>query len=1095
MAGINEIMVAITGNATGLKAALGEAETSTSGFASKLGGIGSIAAAGLGGAAVAIGAFALKSASDVGGAYKTIEKQTGETGTALTALKGNFNTVFSNVPEDANTVATALSDVYDKSATLNGGVKLTGQGLDDLTQKFLNWSRISGVSVTSLVDATTAWGGAWHMTSAQVSDSMDEVEKASQATHEDVSTLTADLQKMGPAATQLGLSFKETTADVAGFEEAGLKSTSITSAMNKTFSDATKAGKDAHTEWEQDIDTLTKYTTAVQSGNKAQAEAITKTSDWKQVTTDFSARTLTQLVTAVGEGKMSVADMNKMLENSSGDINKTASDTMTFGMKLDEFKNKLETAFAPLGISIINILTSFLNILTPIIPVITALISGFTSLPMPIQGVVMAAGLLVGGLGALNLVLGKFNMSITKLPADIQKVATALKNLDVSKVTSLLGMGGKAGGTGGFDSMLQTGEGAAVGGEGAEGGMLASLAPALLPVIAIVAAITAGFAILYATSKTFRDMISGVVTTLQNVLGWVQQIASALMSGNFSQAGDLLKQGFQGAIDSIKNFDFGAWAGKMVTSIQESAGTIGGILMGAFDTLKNIDWGGILYGILTAIDNLLTQAMNFDPTSLVNNLIDAIGGAFDSLFGGGSGGTAGAKASTGISGGLGKGMEKAGPDILGKLGDVFVKLVALLPTIFMKVGIALATALGKVDWGAVFGKLGEAIGNALGGIGDYLSKVDWGTAILGLFKTLTNAGGSFLTAILALFRTVNWLQIFTLIFVTIASFGQAIVKGLLAVDWGKGIAALLTAIMNLDWGGFAKWVWGELQLAIGAIVKWLEGLDWGGFAKWVWNQLQIEIGKIIAWIEGLDWKGFANTIWTDIQDALKDFGSWLLTAAENFFSGLPGKITSAISGFGAWLMSAAAGFFGGLPGAITSAIGGFGNWLLTAADGFFTGLPGKITSAVSGLGAWLMTAASGFFTGIPGAFSDAIGKVHVTLDTTAPFLHISTAAGGGLVSAVPGGVPVLVGEGGAPEAIIPQSMWWGVNPAVLNALPKFGGGGVIGNVSTSAVTTPGAAGNSGNQSVYYNVYVTVDSENVTNKVFQAIRELENYHHL
>ena len=98
-----------------------------------------------------------------------------------------------------------------------------------------------------------------------------------------------------------------------------------------------------------------------------------------------------------------------------------------------------------------------------------------------------------------------------------------------------------------------------------------------------------------------------------------------------------------------------------------------------------------------------------------------------------------------------------------------------------------------------------------------------------------------------------------------------------------------------------------------------------------------------------------------------------------------------------------------------------------------------------------------------------------------------------VVSAVPGGVPVVVAEGGAAEAVIPESMWWGVNPAVLNALPKFGGGGVIGNVSTMTHTTSGATAKS---DTYYNLNVNVsDSEAVTQAVFAAIMQLERYHHL
>src|SRR5450759_616497 len=394
-----ELMVMITGDAAGLKTALGESEEATTGFSDKLGGIGSMAAVGLGAAGVAIAAFSLKAIADVGGAYKDIEQQTGATGVALEGLKASFDTVFSGVPESANEVSAALSSVYDKSATLNGGVKLTGDGLNTLTNQFLDWARISDTSVESLIDTTTAWAGAWHMNAAQVSASMDAVEVASQQTHESVGTLTSDLQKVGPAAVQLGLSFDETVADIAGFESAGLKVGVINTAMTKTFADAKKSGEDANQRWDENISTLQKYTDAVGSHNDAQATAITKTDAWKQVTEDFSGKTLTQLMTAVGEGKLKIGDLTNAIANSSGAIQKTSDDTMSFAQKLDIFKNKLEVAFAPLGKLLITILTDLLTAMEPVITVLTYLVGAFTALPGPIQVVAVGFMALLGGAG------------------------------------------------------------------------------------------------------------------------------------------------------------------------------------------------------------------------------------------------------------------------------------------------------------------------------------------------------------------------------------------------------------------------------------------------------------------------------------------------------------------------------------------------------------------------------------------------------------------------------------------------------------------------------------------------------------------------
>ena len=1482
-------MVMITGNAEGLKAASAEAETSVGGLASKLGGIGNIAALGIGAAGVAIAAFSMKAAADVGGAYKTIEQKTGVVTTANTAMGASFRDVFSHVPEDAQTVASAMSDIYDKSQTLNNGVKLTGQGLDDLTEKFLEWSHISGASVTSLIDTTTAWAGAWHMSSSQVSEGMDEVEKAAQSTGEDVGTLTSDLQRMAPAATQLGLSFKETTADVSGFEEAGLKATSINSAMNKTFTDGSKAGEDVHARWEENITTLGKYETAIQSGNKAQAEAITKTTEWAQVTKDFSARTLTQLITAVGEGKMSISDMNAMLENSSGAIQKTYTDTETFSMKLDTFKNSLETAFAPLGSSLINILTSVLAAITPLIPIITALVNVFTMLPGPIQTVIVLGVGLVGGMSALNLVLNKvgaeglanFVPTITTMIAKIRELGTTstATAAEMAPLKEEEAMGGGAGfvqpGAMSAKGMESAAPGALEAGAGAEAGagsegilagitaamagligeggalegiftavtgtlgtmiapimatvtgiteavtgggtfleIIMGVASAFNPVTIAIAAVLAVFVVLYATSQTFRNSIGSIIDQFMSLVGWVGTLAGDILSLNFSKfggdlisgitggfntvkndimgfpgmiltsfqeagasimsffggIGDKIKGAFSGAFDFLKNIDFGGvanqiqggltgafntakgavdtlhgaintvtgfdyggaannvknqvggafdsaksavmgfgttaenagisvvnalgpkvqtaiaatgavsktlqstltqlepiaekagtgmksafdsfskgdigggisklkdtftdvfnsiskmdwktigtkiiseiietvkakageimgaisgalggagaavggignsilnsikgalgqvgalllqafntlksidWMGILTTflimlkanlllafqylktidwmaifttfltmlktilltafdalksinwggiiggllssiagigssilsSITGALGQLGGLLMGAFDALHNIDWGGIFAGMLDAISGVLDTIMNFDPGPLidtitnaigsafdtimnidwggllgglidsitnmitgidwggmVNGLINAITGAFSSLFGGGGAADA-TKATTGggsadIGTHMSKSVEKAGPDILGKLVGVFEKLVMLLPTVFIKIGAALLGALEKVDWGSVGGKLMNAITTALKDIGNFLGKINWGAV-----------GTAVWTAIVtALTKIITWLE-------------------------------------SLDWGGFVLYVWNALIALLGTIIAWLESLDWGGYATTVWNALVNAIGGIVDWLKGLPWADWAHELWDKIVAALTGFGQWLLTNAETFFGGLPDKIKSAISGFGDWLKTNAESFFSGLPDKIKGALTGFGDWILSAAASAWdatTGIGGKIAGALSAAA---------------GAIGDAMLSGIKSLWNAGPLGTVAHwAAQGAVVSASPGGVPVMVAEAGESEAIIPQKMWWGVNPAILNALPKFGGGGVIGNVSTVARTEPSSSGSGGTtkENTYYNVYVSVDSESITNKVFTAIRELENYHHL
>ena len=748
--------------------------------------------------------------------------------------------------------------------------------------------------------------------------------------------------------------------------------------------------------------------------------------------------------------------------------------------------------------------------------------------------------------------------------------------------------------------------GAAFTGDAQGGGMLAtvmgSFGGILLPVIAIVAAIAAAFAILYATSKTFRDMIGGVVTAIQNIVKWVQVLVGDLMSGNFSKFGNDLKGGFEAAINSIKNFDFGAWAGKMVTVFQESAHTIGTALGSAFDALKkidwgalamqllhaymnvmsqigqaelhifdaikNVDWGGIFAGALDAVGHFLDTLLNFDPAPMIDKLIDAIGGAFDSLFGG-SGKTPAAGSKGDIGGKVSNSVAKAGPDILGKLEGVFLKLLELVPTIFAKIAIALFNALSKVDWGTAFAKIGGAIMGAI-------KSVDWGGIVGGLLTALGGAAAALGAALLKALGSVNWLAIFTLIFVTLKFFGTAIVNAFKAIDWGAALSKMGAALTKL--GGdivdgmkdIGTKVWGWLT---GVPGKFVDGLKDVGNKIWTWiSGLPARwiaalsgIGNSIwTWISGLParWiaalSGIGNSIWTWISGlparwiaALSGIGNsiwgwiqglparWiaLLSGIGTFIwgkiQGLPGQFINALSTIGSFIW----GKISGLPGQFINALASIGSFIW----GKISGLPGQFINGLESIGSFIWGKISGLpqqfidgikgigdamwqdIQGIPqklidgikgllgGDWSGAFGAlgsafVQVIKDAwnNSPFGIIHRFAEGGFADSP---MLAMIGEGGEREMIVPERHWGLVSPQLFNVLPggpshapgpvsSFAAGGIISGALIPVGSPRTAAASSGPVNApTYVTYVSVDSEDITRKLFKAFRDNEDYNQI
>src|SRR5450756_1658462 len=102
---IASLMVKIGGDASGLDNALKGVKGSVDGLASGMKTIGVGLTAAVTVPLVAIGAAAMKASSDVNGAYREIQRQTGATGVEMDKLKATFKDVFSTVPASAADVA------------------------------------------------------------------------------------------------------------------------------------------------------------------------------------------------------------------------------------------------------------------------------------------------------------------------------------------------------------------------------------------------------------------------------------------------------------------------------------------------------------------------------------------------------------------------------------------------------------------------------------------------------------------------------------------------------------------------------------------------------------------------------------------------------------------------------------------------------------------------------------------------------------------------------------------------------------------------------------------------------------------------------
>jgi hypothetical protein len=384
-----------------------------------------------------------------------------------------------------------------------------------------------------------------------------------------------------------------------------------------------------------------------------------------------------------------------------------------------------------------------------------------------------------------------------------------------------------------------------LGGAGAAGGLTGGLGAAVAasgPLIPITGAVALGLGTMAATSGTFRGMLGGAATAAGGVMTQVQGIAGALMSGNFSQAGQLLQQGFQGAIDSLKNFDFGEWAAQMIQSIKESVGNIGGMILNGLSSLSNI------------ADTIMNWLNGIDWNSVVDGLVKAITG----LFGGGGGG-GGKSATTSVSTGMNKslvdGATQAAPTVLmklvGALGGLAVALLSIFPKIAMALGQAILNYLVTLDWGSIANQLWSAIQGALGTLGTWV----WGLLVQVpglLWQGFTSALGTLGT----------WLW------------------GLLTPIPGELWNAFVSAI-----GTFGTWLWGLLSPIPGELWNSVTTQNWGQIGQNILTGVVSIGGSVLSAITGQDWGQIGQNILNGITSLGGQMGS-----------AISGAVTSALSG-------------------------------------------------------------------------------------------------------------------------------------------------------------------------------------------------------
>lgn len=146
--------------------------------------------------------------------YRTIQRNTGATGSDLKALEQSFRTVASGSAASFGQVVTAISEVQRYTGP-------TGAALNGLSSQFLTLSRITKTEVAGNVENGVHALEQWNIKTAQAKPAMDALFVGSQKSGVGFSELASEVTRFSPVMHTLGLNFNQSVAMLASFGKTG----------------------------------------------------------------------------------------------------------------------------------------------------------------------------------------------------------------------------------------------------------------------------------------------------------------------------------------------------------------------------------------------------------------------------------------------------------------------------------------------------------------------------------------------------------------------------------------------------------------------------------------------------------------------------------------------------------------------------------------------------------------------------------------------------------------------------------------------------------------------------------------------------------
>lgn len=356
---------------------------------------------------VATGAASVAAFNEVDEGADNAIKATGATGEAAEKLEEAYKNVAGSIVGDFGDIGSALGEV-------NTRFGFTGTELETATQRFMQFSEVTGMDVTTAVQKVSRYMGDAGISSSEYGSVLDNLTVAAQASGISMDTLAENLTKYGAPMRALGFETEESIAIFSSWEKAGVNTEIAFSGMKKAIGTWSKEGKDSRVEFKKTLDEIAACPDI--------ASATTKAIEV------FGQKAGPDLADAIQGGRFEYEDMLSVIEGSDGALSGTFDATVDGGYKMELAMQNAKIAAGEVG-------ATLSESLVPIVESATEGLKGFaewwSNLDTGAQNTILTIAGVVAAIGPVLIIMGQVSKSISAISTaiNIMKNSTMLATI------------------------------------------------------------------------------------------------------------------------------------------------------------------------------------------------------------------------------------------------------------------------------------------------------------------------------------------------------------------------------------------------------------------------------------------------------------------------------------------------------------------------------------------------------------------------------------------------------------------------------------------------------------------------------------------